>query len=723
MRIFGLINLLHLFSFLLALPGSSHAQVAISGKVFSKSGGTLPGVNIWIKGTYDGASTDASGSFSFSTPESDSLVLVVSAIGYELFELWLRDATANIAVTLKAKVTELNAVSITAGSIEISDKANANVMKPIDILTTAGAVGDITGALSTLPGTATVANDGRLFVRGGDASETAIFFDGLRVGNAYGTTTTNLPTRNRFSPALFKGTFFSTGGYSAEYGDALSSVLVLETVDEPVRSQVDLSFMTVGGSASATLAGKKQSITAEVSFTDLAPYQNLVSQDFDWERAPLSYSGQTVYRRKWGKDGRVKAFFQGARSSLVLWVPQPGQETRGLRTGIDNDFLFANVSYRKPISAKLIAEGGASLSANNDLIELGANRYRNKQNLAHLKQKFTHYSTDAFKIRFGGELFIEDFSQRDELIQRTRQIGDTRSAIFAEAEWYASPLLTLRAGWRTAYSSRSDGWSFEPRLAAAFKPYKQATISLATGIFSQSQQPEIAIVSPGIANAQAVHYQLSFQHEQNGRIIRTEAYYKPYDGLHLLDAQGDLDGADTYSANGAGMAGGVDFFYRDNTTFKSLDYWITYSYVHSRRQYGSFKSEVQPSFAPSHNLSVVGKYWIARWKSQPGVTLSANSGYTYDNPNLKGEMESVSPSFVSLSVNWSYLVRQNLIVHFSCTNVTGRDNIFGYRYDDTAEPNGSFAALPQRQAAPRFIFIGVFWTLSSDKHANQLNNL
>ena len=72
-------------------------------------------------------------------------------------------------------------------------------------------------------------------MRGGEADETQIFIDGIRVFTPYSPTAKNIPTRGRFSPFLFKGITFSTGGYSAEYGQALSSVLLLNSTDEPVR--------------------------------------------------------------------------------------------------------------------------------------------------------------------------------------------------------------------------------------------------------------------------------------------------------------------------------------------------------------------------------------------------------------------------------------------------------------------------------------------------------
>jgi len=68
----------------------------------------------------------------------------------------------------------------------------------------------------------------------------------FRVAQPYDASTNNLPTRGRFSPFLFSGISFSTGGYSAEYGEALSSVLLLNTLDEPDQNKTDIALMTVG---------------------------------------------------------------------------------------------------------------------------------------------------------------------------------------------------------------------------------------------------------------------------------------------------------------------------------------------------------------------------------------------------------------------------------------------------------------------------------------------
>jgi hypothetical protein len=55
--------------------------------------------------------------------------------------------------------------------------------------------------------------------------------------------------------------------------------------------------------------------------------------------------------------------------------------------------------------------------------------------------------------------------------------------------------------------------------------------------------------------------------------------------------------------------------------------------------------------------------------------------------------------------------------------VLGRDNIFSYAYSDTPTAGGFYNSRPVRQAAPRFLFVGIFLTLSKDKSVNQLPTL
>ena len=105
---------------------------------------------------------------------------------------------------------------------------------------------DIYSALETLPGTQQIGETEGLFVRGGSANETKTIIDDMTVQNPFYSSVPDIPSRGRFSAFQFKGTVFSTGGYSAQYGQALSSVLVLKTQDLAPKNLTAISIMALG---------------------------------------------------------------------------------------------------------------------------------------------------------------------------------------------------------------------------------------------------------------------------------------------------------------------------------------------------------------------------------------------------------------------------------------------------------------------------------------------
>ena len=182
------------------------SQTKLSGKVTDGKEVPIPGANVYVEGTYDGATTNEKGEFTFTTQAKGSQVLVVSFLSYETINTTIVvEEYQYKSFKLKESVNTLDAVIINAGTFEAGDKAKVTVLKPLDIVTTAGSNADIVAALQTLPGTQTVGESGRLFVRGGESDEAQTYVDGIRVAQPYGSTTQNLPTRGRFSPFLFSG--------------------------------------------------------------------------------------------------------------------------------------------------------------------------------------------------------------------------------------------------------------------------------------------------------------------------------------------------------------------------------------------------------------------------------------------------------------------------------------------------------------------------------------
>lgn len=703
--------------------GCSFAQTQIKGVVNDTKNEPIPGVNIYIQNTYSGTSSLSDGSFSFTSDEAEEQILILQSVGYktQTHKVNLSGKVIELNINLEEAIDKLNAVTVSAGAMEASDENKAVVLKPIDIVTTPSAMGDIIGAFQTLPGTSTVGNDGRLFVRGGDASETAIFIDGLQVGNAFGTTASNVPTRTRFNPNLFKGSFFSTGGYSAEYGQALSSALALNTVDIPARSQGDVSVLSVGGGYTHTLVGKRNSLTASANYFDLAPYQSLVKQDFDWERSPYGWDVSLAASQKWGKSGMVKAYFQKESNGLKIWQKQPGESGRGSQIQIKNDYTYAQTNFKQVGKNEIIYSGGISYSDNLDELSIDGFNILQHNRLLHAKAVAVKDFSDAFSLKSGVETYFSGFEESlvDEGL--SRDFLDNRYNAFVESDYYLSNQLIVRAGVRTGYSTLNNVFWADPRASVSYKFKKEAQVSAAYGTFSQLPLERFRVLNNQLGNTEAEHWILNYFIAKNGRTFRAEAFHKRYN--NLVTFKGTLQQPEQAALNGHGYARGMDFFYRDRKSIKNTDFWITYSLVDAKRKFDTFETAVQPGFAPLHNGSVVAKHFVSALKSQIGMSYSVNSGYAYHNPNLAGEQNAMTKSFQDLSLSWSYLPKPNLIIHFACSNVLGRDNVFGYQYAQETNDAGLIPGMAIQQGAPRFLLLGIFLTLSSDKNANQLNNL
>ena len=189
-------------------------------------------------------------------------------------------------------------------------------------------------------------------------------------------------------------------------------------------------------------------------------------------------------------------------------------------------------------------------------------------------------------------------------------------------------------------------------------------------------------------------------------------------------AQFDSD----YSNKGTGFAKGIDLFWRDGYTIKNLEYWLSYSYIDTERDYKNFPKQATPSFVADHTISFVTKYWISDWKSQIGFTHNFSTGRPYNNPNesmsdVTKFMNGKTKSFNNLSFNWAYLLTQQKILYFSVSNVLGTQNVFGYEYAQSPDANGVYNRREIVPTADRFFFLGFFWTISDNKKDNQLKNL
>lgn len=699
-------------------------QTTISGKVLDEKKQPLQGANVFLEGTYDGSTSDVDGNFKFSTAVKGIQVLKITFLTYESYAQNITIETyQSQSFILRENINGLDAVIINAGMLQAGDKARVSVLKPLDIVTTAGSAGDIVSALQTLPGTQTVGESGRLFVRGGESDETQTFVDGLRVAQPYGASANNVPTRGRFSPFLFSGISFSTGGYSAEYGEALSSILLLNTIDEPVQEQTDIAVMTVGLGLSNTQKWKKSSLSVNTAYIDLAPYQVAIPQAVDWNRPYQSISGEAVYRYQFD-NGLLKVYTAFDASRFDLNQENINSQVKN-RVNLKNNNLYFNAVYKGFLINNWQLVTGMSYGLGQNKIDLNQDFVNNEENALHLKMKVFSKITNRFKVSFGGDYFNTKFDESYTPFQQNSlntgyNAGIT--AFYSEADYFFSKKLAFNFGIRASNNDLLHTFSASPRASVAYKTGKYNQFSFAYGKFEQAPKAEYLKYANHFDNEKTQHYILNYTFAKDGTTLRAEAYYKRYTDLVKFDTSNPVYNS-TYENSGFGYAKGLDVFWREDKRIKNLEYWISYSFIDTQRDYRNYSEEATPSFVAKHTASIVTKYWISSLRSQLGITYNFNSGRPYENPNTDGFLNEKTKSFSNLNLGWAYLISPQKILYFSMSNVLGTKNVFGYEYANNPNQQGVYQSKAILPTASRFIFVGFFWTISADKKTNQLDNL
>lgn len=715
------------FLFLLATIFSAQsllAQNEISGIITDKKQQPVVGANIYIKGTYDGAVSDENGQFVFTSEKTGTQILVISFLSFETKEISgeINDFN-NLQIQLVEKFDALNAVIINAGNFEAATASEASVLKPLDIVTTAGSVGNIIAALETLPGTQSVGEDGRLFVRGGDASETQTFIDGLRVAQPYNASVRNIPSRGRFSPYLFKGMSFSTGGYSAEYGNALSSVLVMDTQEKAEEDNTELSFMSLGLGIGKTKNWEKSSITLNASYVNLGPYQSLIDQNIKFDKPFQSIAGEAIFRNQF-ENGLLKVYTAYDYSSFTVEQPIDGASQT---VDLKNNNFYMNSSYQHSLGNKWHLFGGISYGNSQNDINLeneeNAEIVDDTENSFHLKTKLSKRFTDKIKLNFGAEYFNTNFNQYYQTDTGDFEPNYTSGlfSVFTETDVYFTQNLAAKVGVRTTRDALLEKVYVSPRLSLAYRIDENQQISTAYGNFRQQVGQDYLKFNQDLFQQQAAHYILNYQFSKASTTLRAEAYFKKY--RDLLTYTGDEITYDSnFGNNGSGYAKGIDIFWRDGH-LKNLDYWVSYSFIDSKRKYQNYPEQVTPNYVANHNVSIVSKYWVQSLRSQVGFTYNFNSGRPYNDPNTLDFMSEKTSSYHSLNFNWAYLLNKQQILYVSVSNILGTKNIFGYDYANTPNASGKYTAKAVRPTADRFFFVGFFWTISDNKNRNQLDQL
>lgn len=726
-----------------------YSQVKISGKVSFKNKGVSE-VNVTLKDTYDGATTDAQGNFTFETSEKGPHKITFAHPKYENVErdISIENQDVSLNIDLKEQISEIDAVVVSAGSIEASDKKRATaLLTPIDIYTTAGADGQISSALTYLPGVQKVGGTEGLFIRGGTGTESKIFMDGSLINNYFSNSVPGIAGRDQFNTSLFKGNIFSSGGYSALYGQALSGALMLESVDLPDESSYSLGVSPIFLSAGFQKLedNKNYSYGATAGYSLLSLMQKVFNFNTDFFEAPQGLNGDVNFRFKTKSGGFFKYYgmFNSNKMGVRSESLEPGSAFSLVKLNGKN--TFHNLSFKQKFGKYLLNVGGSYSYNKSDLhfstetndVEANRSQLLTDGNYLNFKAVLERKINKISAVRGGFELNNTDENLNFETIQK--HYTDLISAAFVETDLGFSNALSAKIGVRAEHSSFLGKNNIAPRFAIAYRLAKDWTTSLAYGLFYQNPESKYINGPANLGFQQSQHYIFQVQRASEGRTLRFEAFYKKYDQLIKTfnvnqDKEQNQQTQSALNNSGYGYAKGLEFFWRDNKkTFENIDYWISYSYLDSKRDFLNYPVSLQPSFAAEHTLSAVAKRFIPEWKLGVNLSYTYAKGRPYYDIASKFEngqavnytrTEGRLKDYNALNFSINYLpnigkkdAKAFPVFVLSISNILGSKNVYGYNF--SANGSRSSAIVPPVNT---FVFIGAFISFGVDKTDDAINN-
>ena len=659
------------------------AQTRIDG-VVSDEHGPLVGVNVFVVGTIDGAVTDTLGRFSFTTARAGELTLRAVLLGYEEYSL-LADAARlrSLQIRMRERAASIDEVVVTASTYSMGKSSQIKTLDALDVVMAGNSCGDVVAALQTLPGTQKVGENGRLYVRGGDSEECQTFINGMHVLVPYSSNVEGSAQRGRFSPFLFKGMSFSLGGYGGEYGQALSSVLPMETTDVASSDKFGISASLLDWNVGGTKAFRRSSLSFNADYTDLGLHNALFPDRADWTRPYRKLSGEAQYKYEWDNGSTLKSYAGYDCTSL-------GLRTEGRELSLVEHNAYANATFQATVGRgyRLFA-GVANSSVFSDIDDalVRGDHYHNFRNEVHLKAEIRKSYSAVFKLSAGVEDYIRNSRTQYDGTGYVLDYNLLGGHVDAQIRLVRTLFLNLSA--RAEKASYSPVWTLMPRVTLSFVPGKRFQSSIMVGRYSQSPEDDYLARGWGrLGQSTADHAILSLQYGTDRTVVRAEAYYKRYSHLPLLSGG-------VYTPDGYGYSRGVDLFFENTSLIRNLMLTAAYSFNDSQRLYQDYDAPRTPSYASRHNLRVTAKYSLG--KVILGLADTYASGRAYQ--------AGTTPYYNSLDANITWLAHPKVIVYASLNNLLGRTNV--YRIN----PDGS----PVSENRDRFFYIGIFVSLKNSK--------
>ena len=703
----------------------------IRGFVYEKeSGEPVIFCSVFLEGTTVGAATDINGMYNISKVNAGEYTLVATYIGYDTTEVNITLKSGQILsknLEIGESSVKLNEVKISAERAEMKTEVKAASIKitkqDMEMIPTIGGEPDLAQYMQVIPGVVFTGDQGgQLYIRGGSPIQNKVLMDGMIIYSPFH----SIGLFSVFDTDIIKNTDVYTGGFSAEYGGRVSSIMDIKTIDGNKKN--------IGGKLSANTFGSKLFVEGPLNnkgntsfiFSGKTSYLDKSSElfykyptlYFDEKGLPYSYTdlyGKVSAKGKNGSKLNVFGF------NFVDKVNYEGiSELNWNSKGIGSEFILI------PGGSPVLIEGNFAWSSYNTILKEFESNGTIRERLSEINgynmgMNFTYFQPKG-KVKYGFDVhgFQTDYTTYNSVNSKvgipvnTSDFSAYLNYQFISTRWIVEP------GVRLQYYG-NIGASPEPRLGMKYIASDRMRFKLSAGQYSQNLQSTISdrdvvnlftgIISTDVdldgdydqKLQKAQHLITGIEYDISNKIdFQLEGYVKDF--YQLININRNMtSNDDPQFIVESGIAKGVDALVKYKG--KKLYIWAVYSLGLITRN--DREREYNPHFDRRHNVNFVTSYkfgkndsWKAdiRWNLGSGFpftqtqgfyenltfTDGINTDYTTANGDLGIEYAELNegrlPYYHRLDASVSKSIKVNKKVNIdmtaSVTNAYNRENIF-----------------------------------------------
>jgi len=695
-----------------------HAQETgiINGTVIDeRTKEPLIGANVIVLDTQFGAATDMKGNYFIKKVPVGTYRLKFTYIGYEstlITDVVVKSAKpVFVNAELTPSILEGEAIRVTAGYFVEEEKIQTSTigLSREEIRRFPGGFEDVVRTVSTLPGVSINTSGGRndLLVRGGGPSENLYIINNIEVPNInhFGSQGNSSGSLSFVNLDFVQDVTFSTGGFSAQYGDKMSSVLSLTMADK-IPDQFE-SKVTISATQYGLNFEKPFSDKGNLIFSARQSYLDLIFKRAGLPFVPIYTDFNIIFNYE--LSPRDKLLFLGLSAINRVDRDQSSLENRITNAGLLSNDQYQGISglnYRR-----LLNHGYLDITLSSNLfryrfkqIDENEDEYFNSQaDEWEYSAKLQHYwvISKALGLRSG-------ISSKTVLNENTTVFADTiydrsgnripvaglglrplttinasgqKSAAFMELDWLIHPRLNVNAGLRADYYSFINrSFYLAPRLSTKYKIHPKHSLRLSGGIYYQSPS-YVWVVNPENKRLKALQNRMGVLGwdflARNDLRFSLEGFYKKYFDLPTGVLPGRTDyivltntgtgfggreddfqsfGYYTLSSEGTANAYGLEFLVQKK--FSQIPLYGLISLSYGKSEVTAANGRTYPGqYDQRFILNVSGGYiFNSKWEVAAKFRYFTGVPYTpiyrpFENPLNPGSIQNLPDEYLSARLN------------------------------------------------------------------------